>query len=82
LDLEQIDLASLADRLQTSRLSLEGYLRGRTEMRDAVIETLACSELEAEQLVDTLVGRGFVQFSGDPASAGGGGVWTIHPDAS
>lgn len=84
MDFEQIDLAALVTALESrsSRLSLRGFVRGRTEVRDAVIERLGCSELAAEELVDMLVGRGFLRFNGDPASARGGGIWIIHPDAS
>jgi hypothetical protein len=42
----------------------EGYMLGRTAMRDAVAAHLGCSLLEAEQLVDTLMARGFVRFDG------------------
>ncbi len=83
LDLEQIDLAALAAGLEHRVFgsSLAGWVRGRTHLRDAVIERLACSELEAERLVDVLVSRGFLCFSGDPGSAQGGEIWTIHPEA-
>jgi hypothetical protein len=82
LDLEQIDLALLTAELErrVSGPSLAGWVRGRTKVRDAVVEKLACSELEAEQLVDMLIGRRFLRFSGDPASAQGGGLWTIDPN--
>jgi hypothetical protein len=69
--LEDIDLAELTaqlrDRLRATPLI--GYLDGRTVMRDAVAEQLDCSELEAEQIVDTMVARGFAHFEGDPKSA-------------
>lgn len=45
-----------------------GYLRGKTEMRDALEDQLGCSALEAEELVDTMESRGFVRFEGDPAA--------------
>lgn len=81
MELEQIDLAALAAALERRpRLSLSGFVRGRTEVRDAVIDQLACSASVAEELVDTLVGRGFLRFQGDPAKAQGGGYWTMHPD--
>jgi hypothetical protein len=34
-----------------------------------VAEELNCSELEAEEIVDTLVERGFARYQGDPAAA-------------
>lgn len=85
MDFEELDLAALAARLESesvSRLSLSGFVRGRTAVRDAIVEGLACSESAAEALVDILVGRGFLRFEGDPAKAQGGGFWRFHPDAS
>jgi hypothetical protein len=79
-DVEEVDLASLAAALQGALgdSPLEGYVRGRTVLRDAVAEHLGCSEAEAERLVETMVGRGFLRFEGDPASAEAGGArWTI-----
>ena len=78
LDLEQVDLAALA-RAIAARVqgpAREGSVAGRTEFRDAVIETLSCSELEAEQLVDTLVARGYLVFDPTPP-----GMWDVRPDA-
>jgi hypothetical protein len=46
-----------------------GYLDGRTALRDAVVEELRCSELEAEEIVDTLVARGFAHYEGNPAAS-------------
>src|SRR3954471_21012328 len=44
-----------------------GYLRGKSLMRDWLVEKKGFSELEAEELVDTLELRGFLRFLGDPA---------------
>jgi hypothetical protein len=71
VSLEEIDLAELTSSLQ-QRFASEaprGYLDGRTVLRDAVTEELECSELEAEEIVDTLVARGFVRYEGDPRAA-------------
>jgi hypothetical protein len=71
LAIEEIDLAELT-RMLRSRLAGSapvGYLDGRTALRDAVAEQLECSELEAEEIVDTLVARGFVRYQGDPGAA-------------
>lgn len=46
-----------------------GFVRGRTAVRDAVQHRLSCSQLEAEQLVDTLISRGLLRFTGDPQTA-------------
>jgi hypothetical protein len=68
--LEDLDLAeltrSLRERLAGSPPT--GYLVGRTALRDAVTDELQCSELVAEEIVDTLVLRGFVRYRGDPTA--------------
>ncbi len=60
-DPEQTDLAQLAGQLRDRVGPLvAGAIVGRTRLRDAVVQLLGCSELQAEQLVDTMVGRGFL----------------------
>lgn len=62
LDPESIDLAQLITQLrQAVRLPIAGSLEGRTELRDATTRILECSQLEAEQLIDTLIARGFLK---------------------
>jgi hypothetical protein len=72
-------LAALSSDLRGdfSGQRVAGYVRGRTSLRDAVLQRLGCSELEAEQLVDTMVARGFIAFDGEPGSSSGGGAWRI-----
>jgi hypothetical protein len=61
-DPESVDLASLRDVLAARcGAFLEGELLGRTRLRDEVARHLVCSMLEAEQVVDTMVGRGFLR---------------------
>jgi hypothetical protein len=63
-DPEQIDLAALASHLRAAiGPQAAGNIIGRTSLRDAVAEHLACSQLEAERIVDTMVGRGFLTLS-------------------
>ena len=64
LSVDDIDLASLADVLRRSlgRHLVASYLRGKTLMRDAVEAHLHCSEMEAEELVETLELQGYVRF--------------------
>jgi hypothetical protein len=71
LAVEEIDLAQLTRSLRgrLAGAAPTGYLDGRTALRDAVADELACSELEAEEIVDTLVARGFVRYQGDPEAA-------------
>jgi hypothetical protein len=64
LAVEEIDLATLTETLR-DRLGdhLEAnYLRGKTILRDAIVDALACSDFVAEQLVETLELNGFVRF--------------------
>ncbi|RYZ39184.1 MAG: hypothetical protein EOO71_21065 [Myxococcaceae bacterium] len=61
-----------------------GYLRGKSLMRDMLLHMQAnrFSELEAEELVDTLEARGFVRFLGDPAERSvADAPWDISPHA-
>jgi hypothetical protein len=59
---EAVDLASVRDFLHDRCGSfVEGDVVGRTRLRDEVSRQLGCSELEAERLVDTMVGRGFLE---------------------
>jgi hypothetical protein len=61
---EEIDLQRLARALRArfgERLE-ESYLDGRTLLRDAVVDHLVCSALEAEEIVDTLEAMGVIRF--------------------
>jgi hypothetical protein len=64
---EDIDLEQLRRQLSIRfrGLAPAGYVRGKGELRAAVVATLQCSELEAEQLVDTLEARGLIKYEGD-----------------
>lgn len=68
LVVESVDLADLTERLRHRFEAAPpiGYLNGRTVIRDAVASELDCSELEAENIVDTLIAQGFVRYGGDP----------------
>ncbi|HEX3595064.1 MAG TPA: hypothetical protein VHU80_08185 [Polyangiaceae bacterium] len=60
-DPELVDLAEVTERLRVLCGSVvEGSIVGRTRLRDAALAELGCSELESEELVDTLIVRGFV----------------------
>jgi hypothetical protein len=70
VNLEDLDLADLAQRIRRHIPATEppvGYLRGRSYFRDVIVHELAVSELEAEQLVDTLELNGYLRFQGDPS---------------
>lgn len=65
---ETIDLAQLAEELRRFFWSdpPDGYLRGKTAFREAIMQRLGCSAIEAEELVETMELQGFLRFSGDP----------------
>ncbi len=74
-DVEQVDLEQLADVVrQRSEGPLIGAISGRSIARDIVATHLGCSLLEAEQLVDTMISRGFVRLERDED---GRQVWLI-----
>lgn len=63
-DPESIDLAALTKYLRDKLgAAVAGSVVGRTRIRDEVVAHLGCSQLEGEQLVDTMIGRGFLVTS-------------------
>jgi hypothetical protein len=85
-DAESVDLLALTLRLQRRQkavTNLDGYMEGKTRLRDAVASDLGCSQLEAEQVTDTLVAQGFARFFDRdhervrPGSAPG--YWQLNP---
>ena len=77
LDLRQLT-AELKHRLAPGEPV--GYLRGKSLMRDMLVEMRGFSEYEAEELVDTLEARGFLRFLGDPAERSiADAQWEISP---
>jgi hypothetical protein len=80
---EEIDLRELAEELRASLHGAEplGYLRGKALMRDALVKERGYSELEAEELIDTLELQGYLHFLGDPAKRSvADSHWDIQPD--
>jgi hypothetical protein len=68
---EEIDLTDLAERIKRHIPPTEppvGYLRGRSYFKEVIVHELRCSELEAEELVDTLEMNGYLRFEGDPSA--------------
>lgn len=60
-DPEAVDLATVALHLRaTVGTAVIGEVVGRTRLRDVVAHHLNCSQLDAERIVDTMIGRGFV----------------------
>ncbi len=81
---EDVDLQDLADRIRRHIPVSEppvGYLRGRSYFRDLLVHELrCCSELEAEDLVDTLEMNGYLHFEGDPSErSAADSRWEVLP---
>lgn len=59
-DPESVDLAALQSALERRcGTFVEGDVVGRTRLRNEVVDQLGCSVLDAERIVDTMIGRGF-----------------------
>ncbi|HLL53361.1 MAG TPA: hypothetical protein VK447_07440 [Myxococcaceae bacterium] len=65
---EDIDLQELTHSLRTALKPGDpiGYLRGKALMRDVLVRDRGYSQLEAEELIDTLELQGYLHFLGDP----------------
>ncbi len=68
---EEIDLNELRRQLEEhfGEAPPAGYLRGKTALRAALVQILQCSELESEQLVDTLEARRMIRYEGNKRDA-------------
>jgi hypothetical protein len=77
MDIASLDIDDLLGYLAGtfSRAPAEGAVVGRTALRNAVAAHLACSELEAEELVDTLVLRGSLRLITTPE---GRALWHVE----
>lgn len=81
---DDLDLRQLTAELKTALGPGEpiGYLRGKSMMRDMLVHMKGFSELEAEELIDTLEARGFLRFLGDPSERSVADAhWEITPHA-
>ncbi len=76
----KMDLASAADDLKRRFGPALGgpYVIGKTMLRDALCERRGLSQLEAEELCDSLEKAGFIRFE---RSAEQGPSWWITTDA-
>ena len=84
MGIEGFDLHEIAQLIQRHIPVGEppvGYLRGRSYFRDVLTHELDCSELEAEDLVDTLEMNGYLHFEGNPSERSvADSRWEILPD--
>jgi hypothetical protein len=79
---DDLDLQQLTAELKSALAPGEpvGYLRGKSLMRDMLVTMKGFSELEAEELIDTLELRGFLRFLGDPTERSvADSHWEISP---
>lgn len=78
---EDVDLGRLkaAFARRVSASAREGFVVGRTNLRDCAISELDCGAAMAEQLIDTMVVRGLIRYS-EPAEPGGHGMWLVSQD--
>lgn len=74
---EDVDLAelALAVEMELRDVDLAGYVRGQTAIRELVARRLHASDVLAENVVETMIGRGFLSYLGDPSRAGDEGRW-------
>jgi hypothetical protein len=80
---EGLDLKELAEELaqKLKRAPPQGYLRGKSLMRDVLVHEHRISQLEAEELIDTMELQGYLHFLGDPTarSHASDTTWDIEP---
>ena len=79
---ENLDLQEVTQQLRAALGDAEptGYLRGKALMRNALVHARGFSELEAEELIDTLELRGYLKFLGDPSERSeADSRWEISP---
>ncbi|MFT3915651.1 MAG: hypothetical protein QM704_16510 [Anaeromyxobacteraceae bacterium] len=82
MPIDDVDLAELAARIRERIPPNDppvGYLRGRSYFRDVVRDELSVSDMEAEELVDTLELQGYLRFLGDPSERSHAeSRWDVH----
>jgi len=82
---EDMDLGRVTEEIHGVLRNHEpvGYLRGKALMRDVLAQRRGLSELEAEELIDTLEMRGYLHFLGDPAERSEAeSHWNFNPRES
>jgi hypothetical protein len=81
---EDVDLAALVDELRAALPLGEGvvgYLRGKSLMRDVLVERKGYSALLSEELIDTLENNGYLRFEGDPSERSlADAHWAVGPE--
>ena len=84
-DSADLDLALLTSELANlirSRTPMN-YRVGRERMRSAIQSLIECEDLAADHLIDSMIARGYAQFTRHPLHAGDHtiGVWKLNPAA-
>lgn len=75
------DLSKIAGGLRRRfhGMNPRGYVRGKTRIRNAVMDIFGFSAMKAEALVEQLQSRGFVRYSGNPREMDTGrDTWRIN----
>lgn len=79
---EDVDLQQLTLELKSALGPGEpvGYLRGKALMRNLLVQLKGFSQLEAEDIIDTLEMQGYLRFLGDPTERSvADAPWEISP---
>lgn len=77
LDIDNLDLRAVAESLARAIGGgpIVGSVVGLTRLRDLLVDHLACSMLEAERVLDTMIGLRLLVLRKDPR--GGPPLWDV-----
>jgi hypothetical protein len=77
LDIDSLDLRAIAEFLAraTGGVAVAGAVVGLTRLRDLLVDHLSCSMLEAERVLDTMIGLSLLVMRKDPR--GGPPLWHV-----
>jgi hypothetical protein len=77
LDIDSLDLHRIAEFLAraTGERNVAGAVVGLTRLRDLLVDHLSCSMLEAERVLDTMIGLRLLVLRKDPR--GGPPLWNV-----
>lgn len=77
LDIDSLDLRAIAEFLAEAigGGTVAGAVVGLTRLRDLLVDHLSCSMLEAERVLDTMIGLSLLVVRKDPG--GGPPLWHV-----